>query len=364
MPNAISSHFAITALQEGVTIQGSLRVSGALAQNYNTHTSACVPDWSADPTSRPTVYVVVRRGAAYVAAGAITQPQWTYNGVTIEWGGDGNSTNFLDSSGCSLFKSSSKSVSLGGGLVLVPCLTVQGNLASAQNTDLDTIGFSGGIEMSGGTITFQCQTDVKIVPMTTQGYLGLLTPESGIITTKGQDITMRALLYGDDGSAVLGYFPVWRNAGTEATIASDVKQITVNETDVVDNLVVRCDFYLDAAHTNRVCTAFASIDDTTDPEYLYVTLDGSNSDYSGQLSEGESCTVTAWVATMEDATAVNTSYSQFTCRFTDGAQNEITTADDSAMPSMLTNNHRGEVVIDYEFVKRHGYKISGIVTAQ
>ena len=45
MANQISNHFALTALQEGVTVQGSLRVAGSLSQNYNANTQKCIPDW-------------------------------------------------------------------------------------------------------------------------------------------------------------------------------------------------------------------------------------------------------------------------------------------------------------------------------
>ena len=44
-PNTISNHFTLTALQNGLTIQGSLRVAGTLSQNYSAGTGKCIPDW-------------------------------------------------------------------------------------------------------------------------------------------------------------------------------------------------------------------------------------------------------------------------------------------------------------------------------
>ena len=136
--------------------------------------------------------------------------------------------------------------------------------------------------------------------------------------------------------------------------------MTINEADVTDNMIIRCDFFLDANHTNRVTTAFASIDDTQDPEYLYISLNGSNADFSGQLSPGEQCEVQAWVATMEDRTAINTAYTNFSVQFYDGQQQPIT----GTVPIMSTSNNKGSVTITYDFVASCGYKINGIVTAQ
>ena len=44
----ISNHFAITALQEGITVQGSLRIDGTLSQNWNNNTQKAITAWVAD----------------------------------------------------------------------------------------------------------------------------------------------------------------------------------------------------------------------------------------------------------------------------------------------------------------------------
>ena len=361
MANQISNHFALTALQEGVTVQGSLRVAGSLSQNYNANTQKCIPDWKATASARPIIYPVIRRGVTYLSAASIVGAQWLYNDAVIEFGDDKKSTNFLDADGDPIFEVGTMAVTLGGTSVQVPRITIISNLASATNIDLDTIGYQGSVEVQGKQAAFQCQVDVKIAQMTAQGYLGLLTPESAIISTKGEMVRIDASLYGEDGTAVSVFYTKWYNAGTGSELAgtTDAKSVTINEADVTDNLVFRCDFFLDAAHTNRVTTAFASIDDTQDPEYLYISLNGSNADYSGQLSPGDSCDVKAWVATMEDATAINTAYTSFSVKFYDGDQNEIT----GTQPIMSTSNNQGTVTIPYDFVASNGYKIFGIVSA-
>lgn len=366
MPNAVSNHFAITALQEGVTVQGSLRVNGALSQNYNSVSGNCVPDWKNTPSLQPVIYPVIRKGTTYMANTQLVNTQWLYNDVPIVFDAANKSSNFTDGATPTpnpLFQCGTMSVNLGGTNYNVPYLKIISNLASANNIDLDTIGFTGSVEIAGKQSSFACQVDVKIAQMTSQGYLGLLSPESAIITDKNQNVSIEASLYGDDGSSVSTFYLKWFNAGTGAEISSarNQKTLVVNEADVTDNMIVRCDFYTDSGFTNRVTTAFASIDDTQDPEYLYISLDNANNDFSGQLSPGESCIVTAWMATMEDSTAINTQYTNFTVKLYDGDQNEITSA--SGAPVMTTASNKGTMTIPYNFVAAHGFKIMGIVTA-
>lgn len=364
MPNTISNHFAITALQEGVTVQGSLRIDGTLSQAWNNNTQKAIPNWKAtqaDPNpSQPRVYPVVRKGVQYMNNAQLVNTHWLYNDVVITFDNNGDSTNCVDANNDPLFHVGTTTVSLGGSSYLVPCLTVIANLATATNIDIDTIGYEGSIELLGKQQPFQCAVDVKISQMSAQGYLGLLSPESAIITEKNQSVSIAASLYAEDGQSPASWYTKWYNAGTgdEYVAARNARSFTVNEADVTDNLIIRCDFFTDSNYANRVTTAFASIDDTQDPEFLYISLNGSNSDFSGQLSPGESCTVTAWVAAMEDSTDINTGYTNFSCRLYDGQQNEI-----SSGPTMTTSNNRGTMTIPYDFVAQNGYKVNGIVTA-
>lgn len=361
--NLISNHFCITALQEGVTVQGSLRINGSLSQNFNPRTGVPVPNWKTDAASRPSIYPVIRRGATYMSRSQIYNPVWMYNDIAIQFDSSGKSTNFKDASNDPLFQLGTTTVELGGNSYSVELLTIISNVASDSNTDLDTISFSGSVELNGKQIAIPaCSVDIKIAQMSTTGYLGLLAPESAIISEKGQSVDITATLYDDAGAQPSSWYTKWFDAatGTEITSACGAKKLTVTEADVTDNMVLRCDFYTDSAYTNKVTTAFASIDDTQDPEYLYISLNSNNSDYSGQLSAGESCTVTMWVATMEDATAINTGYNQFGIKFYDGDQNEIT----SGVPAITVNNHKAQVVITYDFVAQHGNKITGFCHAQ
>lgn len=291
----------------------------------------------------------------------IYDSKWYYNEIEI-FDANGN-CKIKDADGNALFQLGTTTVELGGVSYSVEQLTIISNVASEGNLDIDTISYSGSVELNGKQIEFPpCSVDIKIAQMSTTGYLGLLSPESAIISEKGQSVDINATLYDDAGQQPTTWFTKWFNAGTgaEITSARGQKKLTVTESQVTDNMVIRCDFYTDSAYNNKVTTAFASIDDTQDPEYLYVSMNGSNSDFSGQLSPGESCVVSMWVATMDDSTDINTGYTQFAVKFYDGNQAEIA----SGTPGVTVNNHKGQTTITYDFVAQHGYKIVGIVTAQ
>lgn len=382
MANAISNHFCITALATGTSVQGSLRVEGTLSQNYNKNSGKCIPDWTVD-ANKPKVYAVVRKGAAYLANTAILAADgsaggtWTYNDVVITFDSDGNSTNFTYGTGTPLFIKGTISKQLGGNTYDMPCLTINGNLASADNVDLDNIGFQGSVEDKGHQISFAASVDVRIAQMTTQGYLGLLTPESGIISSDTDTVTVQAKLYDESGNDTTTFYTKWYDGVGDAISGTNIstKSRTFTASEVTDNLVVRVDFFTDSECKTRVTTAFASIDDTHDPEFLYVSLDGKNSDYSLQLNEGESCTVKTWVATMEDSSAINKSYSTFTFALYNGAQTltaTITNASGGSTTAKIDDNNTVELKYDsnaatvtftYANIVAMGYKLNGIVSA-
>lgn len=362
--NAISNHFAITALQEGITVQGSLRINGTLSQNFNPRTGVPIPNWKKDESTRPSIYPVIRKGSVYMTSNQIHNAKWLYNDLEIF--DENGACKIKDADGDPMFKLGQTTVELGGVSYSVDMLTIIGNVANENNLDIDTITYEGSVELNGKQIAFPpCTVDIKISQMSTTGYLGLLSPESAIITARsgaGSSVEIKASLYDDAGNGPTSWFCKWYDAGTGTEISgtTNKKSITVTQEQVTDNLVLRCDFFTDSAHTNRVTSAFASVDDALDPEYLYISLNGKNGDFSGQLSAGESCTVTMWVATMEDSTAINKGYTQFSVRFYDGMQAEIT----SGTPAVSTSNNKGTCTITYDFVAQHSYKIVGIVTAQ
>lgn len=358
MANQISNYFCITALQSGESIHGSLRVSGSLSQNFNPTSQKCVPDWKADAGKRPVVYPVVRRGTAYVSESGMSRFSWKYNDIRLQFDGSGYST-MTDAFGSPIFKKGSTNVSLDGNTYTVPTLTIVSNLASQTNLDMDTIVFEGSVEIAGRQVSFAAQVDVKIAQMTVSGFLGQLNPESGILSSQTDQLTVKALLYGDSGELMTTFFTRWYFGGEEDTNKRGKKEVTITGQEVTDNLIIRCDFYLDDKYKNIVSTAFASIDDTQDEESLYISYDNANSDYSGYVAEGETIEVSMWVATREDPNAIKTNYNNFSADFYNGRNEEIT----SSLPVISVSGHRGSMSVTHGFVTSNYGKVFGFIYA-
>lgn len=372
----ISNQFTLTAIKSNITIQGRLMVDGSATQNYNPSSGRCIPDWKTDTSKRPKIYPLIRRGVAYLSTASINNGKWYYNGDEIRFDEEtGLSTNYKDSNGVSKFQLGTITKSLGGNNVTLPCLTIVNNLAHAENLDLDMITFEGTVELNGKQVAFPpCSIEVKISQMTTQGYLGLLSPESAIIAYKGDKATIAATLLKEDGEAVECWVTWRRGDGTaitadgthikitDTTGVNGVHTIEVDDEAVTDNLILRCDFYTNSQKRDqdRVTTAFASIDDAQDPEYLFISLDGKTGDYSGQLYEGESVDVEMWVATLEAPTTPDTKWTNFAIAVYNGKQELVT----SGVPAVTVTNSKGKATFGFAFLDETcGGKCTGIVTA-
>lgn len=379
--NQISNQFTLTAIQSNITIQGRLMVDGSTTQNYNPVSARCIPDWKTTVAKRPKLYPIIRRSAAYLSDASINNKKWYYNGDEILFNDDpesanyNKSTNYLDSAGDPKFHRGTITKSLGGVSYTLPCLTIVGNLANAENVDLDIITFEGTVELNGTQVAFPpCSIEVKISQMTTQGYLGLLSPESAIIAQKGDKATIAASLLNESGDPVECWVTWKRGDGTaitadgthikitDTTGVNGVHTIEVDDEAVTDNLVLRCDFYTDSRKRDqdRVTTAFASVDDAQDPEYLFISLDGKTGDYSGQLYEGETVDVEMWVATLEAPTTPDTKWTNFAIAVYNGKQELVT----EGVPTVTVTSNKGKATFSYQFlVNNCGGKCTGIVTA-
>lgn len=374
--NQISNQFTLTAIKSNITIQGRLMVDGSLTQNYNPVSVKCIPDWKANAAKRPKLYPLIRRGVSYLSTSSINNGKWFYNGDEIIFDEEtGYSTNYLDAADAPKFYKGTITKSLGGSNVTLPCLTIVSNLANSENLDLDIITFEGTVELNGKQVAFPpCSLEVKISQMTTQGYLGLLSPESAIIAYKGDKATIAATLLNDSGDPVecwvtwkLGngtavvadgtHIKITESAGTPGT-----HTIQVDDEGVTDNLILRCDFYINSQKRDqdRVTTAFASIDDAQDPEYLFISLDGKTGDYSGQLYEGEEVDVEMWVATLDAPTTPDTKWTNFAIAVYNGKQELVT----EGVPSVTVNDSKGVATFGFAFIDETcGGKCVGIVTA-
>ena len=289
--SSISNRFFVTALDDGTTLHGNLSVDGSLSQAWD-GTSA-VPDWGDGTTGladQPTIMLTLLSGATYIGTnsfspnGYISEIKWYYNDrgqdaeiafedstTTISWtqGGVSKSLTGYKSTDGRFLK---HTASLNG--VTVPCLRVIKNLASSSNVDLDTITFKGKYNSGSGILDFQASTQIRISRMSSGGYLGVINFANGIsnITDQNQTISMSGVLYGSTSNPVTSFKTEWYLNGElfRAKNASNTG-ITVTGANIVDNAIVRCDFYVtnDGVDT-LVVSEYASIDDLQDPEMMYI----------------------------------------------------------------------------------------------
>lgn len=287
--SSISNRFYITALEDGTTLHGNLAVEGSLSQAWNGQTA--VPDWTI-AANQPTIYLTLLSG------GTLVQPsndfKWLYNGAEI-------------TSSDTRFQKTTKSVTYGSTTLAMPALKIVANLASSANVDVDLITFEGNYIIDGTGISFTATAQIRISTISTGSSLGVINFHNGIsdITTKGQSVIAYGMLYNPDGTADSTVTTKWYlNDSTTPTAGTTIQGHTnayqVTETQVVDHATIRCEFY---KGSTLLYTAYASVDDMQDPEFMYVQYNGNNGN-AASLRKNETASFQIWVGTRTDPTPI------------------------------------------------------------
>lgn len=311
----ISNKIYVEAIDDGSTLHAQLLSDKPLSQGYTS--SGCVPNWGT-AANQPVIYVDLINGSDRVAANA--GGVWTYNGTPID---------FANDSRFALVNNYTPTGYASG--TYVPAIKITGNLASNNNVNTDTIGYSGTYTLGGSDIAFAVTTFVRITGIMSNGVLGIIEfiDGSNVISAKGQKKTMRGRLYGADGQeiAAANFTTQWylndtligsgANVTESGTTYNQAMQVAEDDSlgankEVTDNAIIKCvfnyDTTVDGQSANLTDTAFESIDDQTDPEQMYiqsvVNNGGSGNDGGGMtLHKGQSVTFRIWMGTMEDSTA-------------------------------------------------------------
>lgn len=311
--SSISNRFYITALEDGTTLHGNLAVEGSLSQAWNGQ--AAVPDWTIT-ANQPTIYLTLLSG------GTLVQPsndfKWLYNGAEI-----------TDSD--TRFQKTTKSVTYGSTTKSMPALRIVANLASSDNVDVDLITFEGNYIIDGTGITFTATAQIRISTISTGSSLGVINFHNGIsdITTKGQVVVAYGMLYNPDGTAdnlvtTRWYLNDSSTPTSGSTIQGHANAYQVTEANVVDHATLRCEFY---RGSSLLYTAYASVDDMQDPEFMYVQYNGNNGN-AASLRQGDTASFQIWVGTRTDPTPIggttNPTYSIIKVKLLDGDGQVIT----------------------------------------
>lgn len=287
--SSISNRFYITALEDGTTLHGNLAVKGSLSQAWNGQSA--VPDWTV-VENQPLIYLTLLSGGTLVAPS--NDFKWLYNGVEIT-----NSD--------TRFQKTTETVYYGSQTATMPALKIVANLASSDNVDIDLITFEGNYIINGTGITFTATAQIRISAISTGSSLGVINFHNGIsdITAKGQAVVAYGMLYTPDGTPDNFVTTRWYlndsstpTAGT--TIQGHPNAYQVTETQVVDHATIRCEFY---KGSDLKYTAYASVDDMQDPEFMYVQYNGNNGN-AASLRKGETASFQIWVGTRTDPTPI------------------------------------------------------------
>ena len=388
----ISNRFFVTALDDGTTLHGNLSVDGSLSQAWDG--TSGVPNWGDGTTGlkdQPTIMLTLLSGAIYIGTnpsspnGYINSGyKWYYNNhgadaeiifesttTTLTWteGGQSRSVTGYKSTDGKFLK---HEASLNG--VPVPCLRIIKNLASSDNVDLDTISIKGEYNTGSGVLEFQATAQVRISRMSSGGYLGVISFANGIsnITDQNQTISMSGTLYGSTNNPVSSFKTEWYlNGELFRAKSSSNTGITVTGANVVDNAIVRCDFYVTADGTDTlVATEYASIDDLQDPEMMYIQYAGQNGN-AASLRKGQTAAFDIWIGKNNDPT-VDTSFAYFQAKLLNGS-GQVITGSLSGIPDVVSDGwrplpidgttHKARISITYDVVDTNGKNITGLLRA-
>lgn len=356
--STISNRFYITALEDGTTLHGNLNSTKSLTQAWN-GTSA-IPDWT-DTTNQPIIYLSLLSGSS--AVNPDSNYKWFYNDQEIIFNSSGISTSPM----AGVFKKTTYPENNASG---APALKIIGNLASNDNVDTDLIRFEGAYTISSAPITFASTIMVRISRLTgDSAYLGLIEFQDGIanITYDNQSITMIAQLYDHNGAKYANYDAAWYL--NDVLIQASGKTLTITEDDILDNAIVRCEFY---SGNEKLYTAYTSIDDTYDDTMMYIQYDGGEG-HAASLRKDSSVTFDIWVGTNTDPTP-NEDFTTFKVKFLRGDGSVIGNEDNTGLPTPAdgsgwrpitynTTTKHASVAIAYDTVKHFGKNITGIVMA-
>lgn len=356
----ISNRFFVTAIDDGVTLHGSLTADRTLTQAWTGNT--LTPDWS-DTNYQPTISLTLNSGVSKVYPSE--NYKWQLNGQDISFGEDGVSTGDHDG----LFKRFEDGQT--------PKLKIISNLNSNTNTvDTNTITFIGEYNTGGNAaIGFSASILTRISVMNKGGYVGVLEFENGVanITNDNDSVKINAKLYGsgENTEVTASEYTVNWFINDEQK-ATNVKSLTVGNSQVTDIATIRAEF---KGNDNELLyTAFTYVDDLTDPEYMYIQYNGANGQ-SATLRKDEEVTFDIWVGAQDNPT-VNPFYNDFKIKIIN-ANGEVVKeqidglndADKEGWRKLNTGTGmnaaigKAYITITYQIAKDLGNSLTGIVMA-
>lgn len=286
----IQGGFSITALMDGTTINGFVRVENMpLAQRYTKGSDKFTPDFETVPENNRPVVVAINRD---ITDGSVLTPQtavFKYNGLELTFGPDGLCT----SEGYEgVFKKlTDYPAQVGGASYPMIAMRVMKNLVPLSGYDNDRISVSGTVEIGGQSIQFsEMSTDVVIQETTGNQFDVVITNDKGsALTAPGESLTERADVY-RDGVKVgdLSSFTFqWVKVTADGEQNLGTAQTQVISTDDVDNVLkVRCDV---SQEGTIIASKYDEVSDFSDPYYVQFNITGVE---GSSIRKGQTAVIT------------------------------------------------------------------------
>jgi hypothetical protein len=273
-----SNALTIRRLRNGDNLILRLAENGKPLFQSITDTGTPVPDWS-QSTNQPaiTASVTSTRGNAVTIISVV----WAYNGITLTF----DSTGACTTSGyTSTFKTTNNGATL----------NIINNLASKTNTAADNIDVTVVAQVAGVEYTLTGGKTVTITPMSSAGYVGVLSAASAYLDTDNQQTTVTAQLYQDGQPVQQFYIMVYRNGNSFAsgdTQGNGFTGFNVARANVDGEQVFVVDFKLDSVSGTTIARQSIRIADISDEYQLVLSITSANK----EVSEGNNVTVAAQV---------------------------------------------------------------------
>lgn len=307
----VSSRFSIVAVNDGVTVNGTIRRNQALFQAYDPESGQCMPSWTGSGTNYanypgPELWVEASKNGQALAASAFSYTDWYYNGTKITWGTDNRNTN-------AGFANKFFLKNYGSGNAEKPGIKIIDNLANGSNTDVDVITFKGGVMLASTTIDVEVSADATMSQLTSKGYVGVIESEvvenqygGGFLVGEGMlPLRLKGTLFGGDSSS--SFTPKWYVNDVEVTDNSMLsgQKLIISNDNVDDKAVVRLDFINPNDATDILTSAWVTIDDIVDDfEMLFATgvaansggsTSGANVESFTHVREGQTAIIVVWM---------------------------------------------------------------------
>jgi hypothetical protein len=257
--NSAQNSIAIHRLRNGDSLILKLLENGNPLFQSITDAGTPIPDWTV-AANQPaiTVSVVSVRGNAVTIASV----KWIYNGITLSFSSSGACTT---TGYTSIFSVSNNGATL----------NIIGNLASSDNTAADNIDVEVVARLSGIEYTLTAGKTVTITPMSSSGYIGILTANRAYVDSENKSSTITARLY-QDGSPVSGFSlnviaddkTIYNGIHTDG----DSETFTVSQNMIDGEQLFIVDFFIDSVGSIAVARQAIRISDLSD-EYnviLYI----------------------------------------------------------------------------------------------